>query len=178
VVGSRHRGAWGEILDLQLLKWGVSIRHSVGRTSATAGSRQLHNLPGGLVLWWRSKNHIPVVLDSNPCRDTEVFVVFLSLPRHIPEYTSITSRLCPSKSFLRGELISLWLYKENKLRDWKNVFTLDIPLWAPHTYGFVVLTSLTHPSKILLVVLQIGKTKDLSAPLRNSSFIYHPFDAM
>jgi hypothetical protein len=24
-------------------------------------------------------------------------------------------------------LISLWLYKENKLRDWKNVFTLHIP---------------------------------------------------
>jgi hypothetical protein len=68
-------------------------------------------------------------------------------------------------------LISLLLYKENnKLRDWKNVFTLHIPPWAPHTYGFVVLTSLTHPRKILLVVLQIGKlkignAKDLSAPL-------------
>jgi hypothetical protein len=34
------------------------------------------------------------------------------------------------------------------------------------TYDFVVLTSLTHPRKILLVVLQIGKAKDLSAPLR------------
>jgi hypothetical protein len=32
--------------------------------------------------------------------------------------------------------------------------------------SFVVLTSLTHPRKILLVVLQIGKAKDLSAPLR------------
>jgi hypothetical protein len=44
------------------------------------------------------------------------------------------------------------------------------PPWAPHTYDFVVLTSLTHPRKILLVVLQIGKqeiekAKDLSAPL-------------
>jgi hypothetical protein len=59
---------------------------------------------------------------------------------------------------LRGGLISLWLYKENnKLRDWKNIFTLHIPPWAPHTYDFVVLTSLTHPRKILLVVLQIGK---------------------
>jgi hypothetical protein len=35
-----------------------------------------------------------------------------------------------------------------------------------HTYDFVVLTSLNHPRKILLVVLQIGKAKDLSAPLR------------
>jgi hypothetical protein len=38
------------------------------------------------------------------------------------------------------------------------------PPWSPHTYDFVVLTSLTHPRKILLLVLQIGKTKDLSAP--------------
>jgi hypothetical protein len=66
----------------------------------------------------------------------------------------------------RGGLISLWLYKGNyKLRDWKNVFTLYIPPWAPHTYCFVVLTSLTHPRKIILFVLQIGKAKDLSAPL-------------
>jgi hypothetical protein len=36
---------------------------------------------------------------------------------------------------------------------------------APHAYDFVVLTSLTHPRKILLVVLQIGKAEDLSAPL-------------
>jgi hypothetical protein len=43
--------------------------------------------------------------------------------------------------------------------------------WAPHTYDFVVLTSLIHPRKIILVALQIGKweigkAKDLSAPLR------------
>jgi hypothetical protein len=43
-------------------------------------------------------------------------------------------------------------------------------IFPPYTYDFVVLTSLTHPSKILLVVLQtgkgkIGKAKDLSAPL-------------
>jgi hypothetical protein len=61
---------------------------------------------------------------------------------------------------LRRGLVSLWLYKgNNKLRDWKNVFTLHIPPWAPHTYDFVVLTSLTHPRKILLVVLQIGNRK-------------------
>jgi hypothetical protein len=35
-----------------------------------------------------------------------------------------------------------------------------------HTYDFVLITSLTHPRKIILVVLQIGKAKDLSAPLR------------
>jgi hypothetical protein len=40
------------------------------------------------------------------------------------------------------------------------VFTL-IPTWVRHTYDFVVLTSLTHPRKILLL-------KDLSAPLRSN----------
>jgi hypothetical protein len=40
----------------------------------------------------------------------------------------------PCRETYQGGLISLWLYKENnKLRDWKNVFTLHIPLWAPHT---------------------------------------------
>jgi hypothetical protein len=57
-----------------------------------------------------------------------------------------------------GGLISLWLYEENnKVREWKNIFTLHILPWAPHTYVFVVLTSLTHPRKIIFVVLQIGK---------------------
>jgi hypothetical protein len=51
------------------------------------------------------------------------------------------------KKKYEGGLISLWLYKENnKLLDLKNVFTLHI-----------VLTSLTHPRKIPLFVLQIGK---------------------
>jgi hypothetical protein len=31
---------------------------------------------------------------------------------------------------------------------------LHIPSWAPHTYGFIVLISLTHPRQIILVVLQ------------------------
>jgi hypothetical protein len=35
-----------------------------------------------------------------------------------------------------------------------------------HTLDFVVLTSLSHTRKIILIVLQIGKAKDLSAPLR------------
>jgi hypothetical protein len=43
--------------------------------------------------------------------------------------------------------------------------------WAPHTYDFVVLTSLTHPRRILLVALKIGKAKDLSAPLRILIFL-------
>jgi hypothetical protein len=40
---------------------------------------------------------------------------------------------------------------------------------ALHTYDFVLLTFLTNRRKILLVVLQIGKAKHLSAPL----CIYH-----
>jgi hypothetical protein len=71
----------------------------------------------------------------------------------------------------KGGLISLWLYKENnKLRDWKNVFTLYIPPWAPRTYDFVVLTSLTQPRRILLVVLQKGnrKSRRLISTLRVS----------
>jgi hypothetical protein len=77
--------------------------------------------------------------------------------------TSRSTRSSPgmyfaSLSYLRGGLISLWLYKENnKLWDWKNIFTLHIPPWAAHTYDFLVLTSLAHPRKILLFVLQIGK---------------------
>jgi hypothetical protein len=35
-----------------------------------------------------------------------------------------------------------------------------------YTYDFVVLTFSTHPRKILLVVLQLRKAKDLSAHLR------------
>jgi hypothetical protein len=68
---------------------------------------------------------------------------------------------------MRGKMISFWLYKDNnKLRDWKNVFTLHIPpLSSTHTYDFFVLTSLAHPRRILLVVLQIGKAKNSSAPL-------------
>jgi hypothetical protein len=68
--------------------------------------------------------------------------------------------------YTRG-LISPWLYKENnKLGDWRNVFSVRIPPWAPQTYDFVVLTSLTLARKILLVVLRKRKAKDLSAPLR------------
>jgi hypothetical protein len=57
-------------------------------------------------------------------------------------------------------LISLWLYKEDTSYEIeKNVYALHVPPWAPHTYVFVVLTSLTHPRKILSVMLQIGDRK-------------------
>jgi hypothetical protein len=42
---------------------------------------------------------------------------------------------------------------------------------APHTYDFVAVTSLTHPRKLLLVVLQIRRAKDLSAPLHKMNHI-------
>jgi hypothetical protein len=56
-------------------------------------------------------------------------------------------------------LISFWLSRENdKLRDGKKKCIYSTySLLAPHTYDFVVLTYLTHPRKIVLVVLQIGK---------------------
>jgi hypothetical protein len=64
---------------------------------------------------------------------------------------------------MRGRLISLWLYKENKLWDWKNIYTLHIP---PDLHTRLHCSNFFNPSsKILLVVLQIGKAKDLAAPL-------------
>jgi hypothetical protein len=38
------------------------------------------------------------------------------------------------------------------------------PPRPPHNYDFVVETSLSHPRRIVLGVLQIGKAKDLPAP--------------
>jgi hypothetical protein len=37
------------------------------------------------------------------------------------------------------------------------IYSTYSPLSSTHTYDFVVLTSLTHPRKIILVVLQRGK---------------------
>jgi hypothetical protein len=54
--------------------------------------------------------------------------------------------------FYEGELISLWLYKENNKLQIEKMY-----IYMPHTYVFVVQTSLTDPRKIILVVLQIGK---------------------
>jgi hypothetical protein len=65
----------------------------------------------------------------------------------------------------QGELISFWLYKEhNNLRNWKNIFTLHIPPWAPHTYNFVVLTSSTQKGKILSVVVQTTRPQLIWPP--------------
>jgi hypothetical protein len=60
-----------------------------------------------------------------------------------------------------GGLMCLWLV------DWKKkcIYFTYSPPWAPHNYDLIDLTSLTHSRKILLVVLQIRKAKDLSAPL-------------
>jgi hypothetical protein len=77
--------------------------------------------------------------------------------KQINKLNQKTRQCAHSGPIIREGLIDLWLYKENNnLRDCKNVFTLHIPLWAPHTYGFVVLTSLTHARKTFWVVLQIG----------------------
>jgi hypothetical protein len=45
--------------------------------------------------------------------------------------------------------------KKQEATGLKNIFTLYIHPSAPHTYDFDVLTSITHPRKITLVVLQI-----------------------
>jgi hypothetical protein len=46
---------------------------------------------------------------------------------------------------------------KKRTRNGTEKMYLHIPPRAPHTYDFVVLTSLTHPRKNILVVLQIGK---------------------
>jgi hypothetical protein len=89
------------------------------------------------------------------------FFIFLYRNLRGPSQCELYAATVP---YIRGGLISLWLYKGNKLRDCKNCIYISPP-WAPHTYDFVVLTSLTYPRKIILVMLQIGKAKDLSAPL-------------
>jgi hypothetical protein len=89
-----------------------------------------------------------------------------------PIMSGMLNRRKTIRSKTRRVLVSLWFYKENNnLRAWKKcIYSTYSPLRAPHTYDFVVLTSLPHPRKILLVVLQIGKARDLSAPLRT----HHP----
>jgi hypothetical protein len=92
-----------------------------------------------------------VRLETDILYSTQVKCLHSSLP--LVAMSSIVDRIL----LIPGGLVSLWLYKENKLRDWKNVFTPHIPAWAPHTYDFVVLTSLSHTRKILLILLLIGK---------------------
>jgi hypothetical protein len=52
---------------------------------------------------------------------------------------------------------SLDLYRKQAATGLEKCIYSTYSPWAPHTYNFVVLTSLTHTRKILLVVLQIGK---------------------
>jgi hypothetical protein len=64
----------------------------------------------------------------------------------------------------------LALQRKQQATGLKTCFYSTYSPLAPHAYDFVVLTSLTHPRKIILVLLQIGKkeigkAKDLSAPL-------------
>jgi hypothetical protein len=47
----------------------------------------------------------------------------------------------------------------------KCIYSTYPPPLKLYTFDFDVLTSLTHPRKILLVVLQIGNATDFSAPL-------------
>jgi hypothetical protein len=49
-------------------------------------------------------------------------------------WTKYTNQHLGSSNSMRG-LISLWLYRENnKLRDWKHIFTLRIPLSSTHLW--------------------------------------------
>jgi hypothetical protein len=54
---------------------------------------------------------------------------------------------------------SYWIEK-------KNIYSTYSPLSSTQTYDFVVLTFLNHPRKIILIVPQIRKAKDLSVALR------------
>jgi hypothetical protein len=89
-------------------------------------------------------------------------------------HTHTHNCLCISKlkklvvcQYVRG-LISLWLYKENKLRNCKNVFTLHIPPEL-HTHLWLHCSNFFNPSKKnsfgYAANRKIGKAKDLSALL-------------
>jgi hypothetical protein len=56
-----------------------------------------------------------------------------------------------------GKSLASW--KKEQATGLKKCIYSPYPPWAPHTYNFVVLTSLTYPRKIMLFVLQIGKWK-------------------
>jgi hypothetical protein len=64
---------------------------------------------------------------------------------------------------------SLALYGKQQAAGLENVFTFS-PLSSAH---LLLRCSKFHPRKILLVVLEIGKVKDLSAPLR--TYIFYTF---
>jgi hypothetical protein len=50
------------------------------------------------------------------------------------------------------------LYRKQQATGLKKcIYSTYPPLSPKHTYDFAVITSLTHPRKMLLLVLQIGK---------------------
>jgi hypothetical protein len=51
-------------------------------------------------------------------------------------------------------LISIWLYKKTSYGIEKKYICCTYSPSAPHSYDFVVLTSLTYPRKLFVVVLQ------------------------
>jgi hypothetical protein len=62
------------------------------------------------------------VFGSYLFRETDYPEIFCGYPRLLHAYIGIVSRLGYGGFFqIYGALISHWLYKENKLRDWKNV---------------------------------------------------------
>jgi hypothetical protein len=65
----------------------------------------------------------------------------------------------------QGGLIILWFYKGKTSYGIEKMYLLYIFPLELHTH-FVVLISLTHSRKLPLVVVQIRKAKNLSAPIR------------
>jgi hypothetical protein len=59
-------------------------------------------------------------------------------------------------AYYKGGLICLWLYKEKTSYGIKKMYLYIPPPNSRHTYDFVVVTSLTHPRKIIWL-FYIGK---------------------
>jgi hypothetical protein len=74
-----------------------------------------------------------------------------------------------------GGLISLWLHKENKLRDWKKcIYSTYSPLSPTHLWFRC--SNFLNPSKKnsfgCAANRKIGKAKDFSAPVRKISTLH------
>jgi hypothetical protein len=127
---------------------------------------------------WSSTGEVPVNA-SQPHHSLGWQLWVILEPWQYPIYTAsndwmiggwwIVKDLDGSERTIRGRLISLWLDKENnKLRDWKNVFTY-LPLSSTHLW--VRCSNFFNPAKKnsfgCAANTKTGKAKDLSAPLRN-----------
>jgi hypothetical protein len=88
---------------------------------------------------------------------SEVFSILSSFYEFLPLVLALDLDDVKPLTWLKPSgvgLISLWLYKEKtSYRMEKGSYSTNSPLSPTHTYGFVVLTSLTHPRKTLLVVV-------------------------